>query len=109
MLNSLQTRRALRDWTGDYEQWMHPQTLRDSWAASQQEWHQKLRRAFRTFLLQLAGSYEMTVFFPVAPFSGRNLELFRSSWNSSVTSAEALKKAKDALRRRLLQRARLRR
>ena len=90
--------RALRDWKGDYEQWMHPETLRDSWAASQQEWHQLLRRAFRTFLFQLAGSYELTVFFLVAPFSGRNLELFRSSWNSSVTDAEALKKAKDALR-----------
>ena len=90
--------RALRDWKGDYEQWMHPETLRDSWAASQQEWHQLLRRAFRTFLFQLAGSYELTVFFLAAPFSGRNLELFRSSWNSSVTNAEALKKAKDALR-----------
>ena len=72
--------RALRDWKGDYEQWMHPQTLRDSRAASQQEWHQILRRAFRTFLFHPAGSYELTVFFLVAPFSGRNLELFRSSW-----------------------------
>ena len=90
--------RALSDWKGDYEQWMHPQTLRDSWAASQQEWHQFLRRALRTFLFHLAGSYELTIFFLAAPFSGRNLELFRSSWNSSVTSAEALKKAKDALR-----------
>ena len=37
-------------------------------------------------------------FFIAAPFSGRNLELFRRTWNNSVTSAEALKKAKDALR-----------
>ena len=65
---------------------------------NRQQWHQLLRGAFRSFLFHLAGSYELTVFFIVAPFTGRNLELFRSSWNSSVTSAEALEKAKDALR-----------
>ena len=90
--------RALNDWKDDYEQWMHPQTLRDSRAATQQQWHQTLRRSFRTFLFHLAGSYELTIFFLAVPFSGRNLELFRSSWNSSVTRPDALQKAKDALR-----------
>ena len=42
--------RALRDWKDDDKQWMHPETLRHSWAASQREWHLRLRRAFRTFL-----------------------------------------------------------
>ena len=90
--------RALNDWKDDYEQWMHPQTLRDSWGVSRQSWHQMLRRAFRTFLFHISGSYELSIFFLAAPFSGRNLELFRSSWNSSVTRTEALQKAKDALR-----------
>jgi len=90
--------RALNNWKDDYEQWMHPQTLRDSWTATQQQWHQTLRRSFRTFLFHLAGSYELTIFFLAVPFSGLNLELFRSSWNSSVTRTDALKKAKDALR-----------
>ena len=88
---------ALRCWKGDYEQWMHPQTLRNSRKASPQQWHQTLRRTFRTFLFQLAGSYELTIFFLVAPFSGRNLEIFRSSWHSSESSADALKEAKDAV------------
>jgi len=90
--------RALNNWKDDYEQWMHPQTLRDSWTKKQQQWHQTLRRSFRTFLFHLAGSYELTIFFLAVPFSGRNLELFRSSWNSSVTRTDVLKKAKDALR-----------
>ena len=90
--------RALSDWKGDYEQWMHPQKLRDMWGASQQAWHQTSRTAFRAFLFQLSGSYELSLFFLVAPFSGRNLELFRSSWDSSVTRDEALQKAIDAVR-----------
>ena len=65
--------RASSDWKGDYKQWMHPKTLRDSWAASQQEWHQILRGAFRTFLFHIAGSYELTISFYRSSFQRSQL------------------------------------
>ena len=77
---------------------MHPQTLRNSWGKSQQQWHLILRGAFRTFLFHLSGNYALTLFFLVAPFSSRNLDLYRSSWISSTTNAEALDLAKRLAR-----------
>ena len=42
-----------------------------------QQWHQTLRKTFRSHLFQLAGSYEMVVFFIVVPFSNGHLMVFR--------------------------------
>jgi hypothetical protein len=94
ILTEEELRIALDEWKDDYRHWMHPQKLRDSCGKSQQQWHQILRGAFRTFLFHLSGSYELTLFFLVAPFSSRNLDLYRNSWNSSTTNAEALDLAK---------------
>ena len=43
------------------------------------QWHQTLRRAFRAHLFQFVGSFEMAVFFLVAPFNDENLVVFRQS------------------------------
>ena len=41
------------------------------------QWHGKLRTAFRSHLFQIVGSFEMVVFFIVAPSSNENLLVFR--------------------------------
>ena len=68
---------VLDRWRADYRLWMRPETLRRSWDLTAQQWHQKLRTAFRSHLFQLMGSFELTVFFIVAPFNNENLEIFR--------------------------------
>ena len=40
-------------------------------------WHQTLRKNFRTRLWQIVGSYEMVIFFIVAPFNNRHLQILR--------------------------------
>ena len=67
----------LNSWKNDYRQWMRPETLANTWEMNPQEWGRMLRRAFRSHLWQIAGSWEMAVFFIVAPFSNYNLEVFR--------------------------------
>jgi hypothetical protein len=64
-------------WKNDYEQWMRPETLSNMWHISNQQWHLVLRTAFRSHLFQLAGSYDLAVFFLVAPFNNDNLSIFR--------------------------------
>ena len=67
----------LDKWKDDYEQWMRPERLRGTWGMAQQQWHQYLRRVFRSHLFQFVGSYEIAVFFLVAPFNNDNLQIFR--------------------------------
>jgi hypothetical protein len=64
-------------WKNNYQQWMRPETLDQTWAMTPQKWHQALRKALRSHLFQIVGSYEMVVFFIVAPFSNENLLVFR--------------------------------
>ena len=56
---------------------MRPETLDQTWTMTPQKWHQTLRKAFRSHLFQLVGSFEMVVFFIVAPFSNDHLQVFR--------------------------------
>jgi hypothetical protein len=67
----------LDDWKDNYQQWMRPETLDQSWTMTPQIWHQALRKALRSHLFQIVGSYEMVVFFIVAPFSNDHLLVFR--------------------------------
>ena len=46
----------LHSWENDYKQWMRPETLDQTWTMTQQNWHQALRRAFRSYLFQIVGS-----------------------------------------------------
>ena len=74
-------RAIFESWKYGYEQWMRPETLQQAWNMTNQQWHQALRKAFRTYLFQMVGSYEMVVFFIVAPFSNENLLVFRQCDN----------------------------
>jgi len=67
----------LDDWKDNYQQWMRPETLDQSRTLAPQKWHQRIRTAFRSHLFQIVGSFEMVVFFIVAPFSNENLLVFR--------------------------------
>ena len=67
----------LDGWKNECQQWMCPETLDQTWTMTQQNWHQALRKAFRSHLFQIVGSYEMVVFFIVAPFSNDHLLVFR--------------------------------
>jgi hypothetical protein len=67
----------LDDWKDNYQQWMRPETLDQSRTLAPQKWHQALRKAFRSHLFQIVGSFEMVVFFIVAPYSNENLLVFR--------------------------------
>ena len=89
---------VLDAWKNDYKKWMHPEKLRLSYSYNPQQWHQVLRTSFRTFLFQLVGCYEMTIFFIVVPFNPDNLDLFQHCWNQSTTNADALKLSKRLAR-----------
>ena len=77
----------LDDWKDNYQQWMRPETLDQSRTLAPQKWHQALRKAFRTHLFQIVGSYEMIVFFIFAPFSNDHLMVFRN-FSQEVASEE---------------------
>ena len=89
---------VLHVWKQEYSRWMHPQQLERSWSLSDQQWHQLLRKAFRTLLFQLVGCYEMSICFLVAPFNARNLEIFRDCWERNPENAEAMEDCKRILR-----------
>ena len=89
---------VLDTWKNDYMQWMHPEKLRLFYSYTSQQWHQALRKSFRTFLFQLVGCYEMSIFFIVVPFNPDNLDLFQHCWNQSTTNADALKLSKRLAR-----------
>ena len=67
----------LDEWKNDYEHWMHPDKLNGTWWMTRQEWHQFLCSTFRVHLFHIMGSYEMAIFFIVAPFNNENLDIFR--------------------------------
>jgi hypothetical protein len=87
----------LDSWKNDYEQWMRPETLDQTWNMTQQQWHQALRKAFRSHLFQMVGSYEIVVFFIVAPFSNDNLLVFRH-FADEVTHEQVLERSKHYVR-----------
>ena len=74
----------LDHWKDKYETWMRPETLEAARSYTQQQWHQCLRKSFRTYLWQLSGCYELTKFFVIAPFNIRNLETFRECWHDAA-------------------------
>ena len=83
----------LDSWKNDYEQWMRPETLDKTWNMTWQQWHQHLRRAFRSYIFEFVGSYEMVFFFIVAPFQQRqpaNLSLFRRTKQTHPASEHTL-------------------
>ena len=90
---------VLNAWKNDYRQWMHPDKLRDSYSYNSQQWHQALRKSFRSFLFHLVGCYEMSIFFLVAPFTPKNLDLFQHGWMQSTTNADALELSKSLVRK----------
>ncbi len=67
----------LHEWKQDFNQWMRPESLEAMWTMTWKLWHTTLRRRFRSQLFQFVGSYEMAVFFLVAPFNAENLSTFR--------------------------------
>ena len=75
---------VLKHWKKQYATWMRPETLEAAHSYSQQKWHQCLRKSFRTYLWQLSGYYELTIFFVIAPFNIRNLETFRECWHDAA-------------------------
>ena len=91
---------VIDDWKNDYLFWMHLETLDRSWGDTHQQWHLRLRKAFRAFLFQMVGCYEMSVFFLVVPFTDFYLQVFRHSWESSKTGQEALELSKRLARKR---------
>ena len=67
-------------WKDEYWTWMHQETQDQWYNSSNQEWHQTKRKAFRTYLWEIIGCYEMTLAFLYAPFNTRNLTIFRDEW-----------------------------
>jgi hypothetical protein len=79
--------KCLQRWKNDYKQWMRPERLDKCLQMTQQQWNQCLRKAFRSHLFQIVGSYEMIVFFIFAPFSNDHLMVFRN-FSQEVASEE---------------------
>ena len=67
-------------WETDCSSWMSKDTYDKWYEDSNQQWHQRQRRSFRSFLFQIMGCYEMALFFLVAPFAIESLELFKEHW-----------------------------
>ena len=85
----------LDDWKYNYEHWMYPETLNETWHMTRQQWHVFLRKAFRSHLFHITGSCEMVIFFIVAPFNNENLKTFRYFDGN-------LEKSKDYMRRQMI-------
>ena len=77
ILDENELKDILDAWKHDYRQWMRPEILKGTWHMTRQEWHQFSRTAFRAHLFHIVGSYEMAIFFIVAPFNNENLETFK--------------------------------
>jgi hypothetical protein len=77
ILNEDKLKEILDGWKNDYQRWMRPETLDQTWRMSPQIWHQTLRKVFRLHLFHFVGSFEMVVFFIVAPFNNDHLQVFR--------------------------------
>ena len=88
----------LDEWKGEYKQWMRPEKLQQTWKMSPQELHIELRRAFRTYLFQLAGSYEMIICFLVAPFNGDNLLILRGVFEEEKVNRARMERFKELIR-----------
>ena len=97
ILNEDELKVILDAWKNDYEQWMRPETLNKTWGMTNQQWHVTLREAFRSHLFQMVGSYEMAIFFVVAPFNNENLLVFRQCPNLEE-SKECVRKKKTNTR-----------
>ena len=69
-----------------------PEKLNKTWHVNNQQWHLFLRKAFRSHLFRMVGSYEMAIFFVVAPFNNENLLVFRQCHD--------LEECKDYVRKR---------
>jgi len=95
ILNEDELEVILHAWKDDYRRWMRPETLRRTRGMKTQKWHQCLRTAFRSHLFQMAGSYEMTLFFLVAPFNNENLLVFRNLLRLDDCKAHVRERARD--------------
>ena len=73
------------DWKDDYMRWMRPEKFEKIRRLNNQKWGRALRAAHRSYLFQMTGSFEMAMFFIVAPFNNENLAIFRYctelAWN----------------------------
>jgi hypothetical protein len=100
VLTQEQFARALELWKEDWNSWMHPESIAASWLEdTPQDWHQRLRGAFRTFQFHVIGCTEMTLFFLVAPFTVENLGHFRAAWNvRELSPRERLDRSIDIVR-----------
>ena len=76
----------LDEWKDDYEEWMRPESLQNAWLMKQQQWHQFLRKAFRTHLFQFVGCYEMAMCMLIAPLNNETLSIFRWAFEGAATS-----------------------
>ena len=83
---------VLAAWKNNYYLWMAPED------SSRQHRHGKLRTKFRTYLFQMAGSYEMVLFFLVAPFNNRHLQIWRECSRLCHSRGECLDRAKNRVR-----------
>ena len=80
VLSESQLKNLLDQWKDECWTWMHQETQDQWYKSSHQQWHQIKRRAFRTYLWEIIGCYEMTLAFLYAPFNTRNLTIFRDEW-----------------------------
>ena len=88
----------LKAWKNDYWLWMHPSNIDESWNDTGNQWQQRCRKAFRTFIFHIIGNYEMVIFFLTAPFTSDNLDLFRRCWEQSSSNKEVLERSKRLVR-----------
>ena len=95
IVNEDELKVILDAWKNDYEQWMRPETLNQTWGMTRQQWQVFLRRAWRTHLFQIVGSYEMALFFVVAPFNNENLLVFRQCHNLQECKAYVRKRKRN--------------
>ena len=100
ILEEWQLRKIMKQWRKDYRSWMYPESLIKYANSSSGEWREFVRSSLRTHLWRMSGSYEVTVFFIVAPFNDENFVLLRNCEKLARNPTEFLEIAKAEVRRR---------
>ena len=89
----------LKEWKDEYRVWMRPEALQDAEGMSKQQWHQYLRKAFRSHLFNFMGCYEMTMCFLIAPLNTETLKIFQLAVDQTSHLSHDAKRSKACIER----------
>lgn len=86
VLEDEQVQTIISDWKTNHSAWMNETAQSDRVQSKKRKsWHHRKRDRFRTFLYQMAGCYELVIFWLYVPASWRTLRIFYSIYAEEST------------------------